>query len=323
MLTKLLREGKYGEIADLMAEVWDAQFRGVLTTALETQVQRSRDNAIRELRKDGFVDVSLRAKEEKDSRLQEFADPLSPRMLEWVGGRTSAFLGTLGDDAREVINSAIAQGATGQLTDKQVARVIRQHIGLDARRSVAVENHRKFLYDFRARKDIERVIRKRPRTVKERLQRGGFVRKEWRVIRERGAKFALSDRRLDNMVEEYASRLRKERALAIAQHEIVMTQNRAKELVWEEAQANGTIPLSAKRKWITRKDERVCKFCGPMHGQLAPVGGVWHTSRGDVRTPNEIHTTCRCTEKLIAKPAQPTWMRKATRQVSKMKEELR
>ncbi len=320
-IVKLLREGKYGEIADLMAEVWAAQFGRVLTTALETQVQRAGDSAARELGDLMDVDVSLSAEIEIDSRLQFARPPIpNPRVLEWVGGRTSALLGTLGDDAREVINSAITRGATEQLTDRQVARVISQHIGLDARRSTAVENYRKFVYDFRARKDIERVIRKRPRTVKERLQRGGFVRKEWRIIREHGVQKALPDRRLDNMVAEYASRLKKERALTIARHEIAMAQNRAKELVWEKAQVDGTMLPSARRKWITRKDGLVCKFCGPMHGKLAPVGGVWHTARGEVKTPNEIHTTCRCGEKLIARPAQPAWMRKATRQVSKMKE---
>lgn len=307
-LAGLLREGKYGEVADLMAEAWATQFEVVLTDALEMQVKRSGIGAVRSLERDGFGVEELTAVATEPQSFGITAptfDPTDPRVLEWVTGRTGTIVSALGDDAREVINSAITRGAAEQLSPRQVARVIQQHVGLDARRATAVENYRTFVYDFRDRKDIERVIKRRPRTVKERLQRGGFKRKEWRIIREHGAKKALPNRRLDNMVAEYADRLRKERALTIAQHEITMAQNRAKELVWEEAQANGTLLPGAKRKWITRKDERVCKLCGPMEGKLAPVGGVWHTARGDVSTPNQIHPTCRCTEKLIAKPRYP------------------
>ena len=315
-LEKLLREGKYGEVADIMAEVWGVQFEGVLTDALMRQVQRAGKGAVRQLEEEGFGVEELITAATEGNGPRSFGltaptfDPADPSLLNWVSGRTGTIVSTLGDDAREVINRAIVRGATEQLKPRYVAQAIKQHIGLDSRRATAVENYRTFLQEFRARKDLERVVKMRPQTIKERLQRGGFKRSEWRTIRERGGKRAFTKRRINDMVEEYAGRLRKERAVTIAQHEITMAQNKAKELVWEKAQAHGALLPGAKRKWITRRDELVCKFCGPMHGKLAPVGGVWHTARGDVSTPNQIHTTCRCREKLIAKPKYPRKPRK-------------
>lgn len=324
-ITKLLREGRFGEAANLAASTWAVQFREALTTTLKAQIQLSGDRAASKLAKDGFgvEELTTAASEQAvdpnlspsflDSRLQPHAfalvdpsfDPTDPRIDVWIGGRVDAIVGTLEDDAREAIVEAIERGAAEQLTDRQVAKVIGQHLGLDKRRAIAVENYRRFVYDFRARQDMERLIKRKPKGLRDRLQRGGFKRKEWRLIREHGAKRTLSDQRLDNMVRDYSDRLKKERALNIAQYEIILAQNRGKEFAWEEAQASGALLPGAKRKWVTRGDGRVCPICSPMSGRLADIGGVWHTSKGDVSTPNEVHSTCRCKEVLVAEPRLP------------------
>lgn len=356
-IADLLGEGKYGEVGDLMAEVWAVQFRRAITDAITTQLQLAGHAAARKLGDDGFgveemiavaaehgahlvlprgtvftaypgekvsiappsgpkpapmtVHIDLR---ESGIESYQFAapaltaptfNPTDPRVAVWLEGRIGAILGALEGDARAIVTEAITRGAAGELTERQVARVIAQHVGLDSRRAIAVENYRKFLYEFRGRTDMERLIKRRPKYIRERLQRGGFKRKEWRLIREQGAKKALKDRRLEVMTKDYAERLRKERALDISRTEIVMAKNRGKEIAWKQAQENGALLPGAKRKWITRRDNKVCSHCRQMHGKLAPIDGMWQTPVGSVSTPNEIHTKCRCDEVLIAAPAKP------------------
>lgn len=252
------------------------------------------------------VDVSLFLPSSSDSRLQ-FAlaaptfDPTNPLIDGWIESRVSGIIGTLEVDANAAITAAIKRGATDQLDINAVARVIRQHLGLDERRAIAVENHRRWLFELQGRKNLAKIVKERPATIRKRLQRGGFKRKEWRLM----GRFGLDSQRIEVMTRDYALRLQKERALGIAQTEIALAKNRGQEFAWEEAQASGALVPGAKRKWITRRDERVCPLCGPMHGQLADIGGVWHTAAGDVETPNHIHPKCRCNEELVAKPARP------------------
>jgi hypothetical protein len=61
-------------------------------------------------------------------------------------------------------------------------------------------------------------------------------------------------------------------------------------------------------EWWASLDERLCPFCGEMHGQTLSVGGVWHAAGsvmsvggeqlvmdyGDVLYP-PLHPECRCT----------------------------
>jgi SPP1 gp7 family putative phage head morphogenesis protein len=47
-------------------------------------------------------------------------------------------------------------------------------------------------------------------------------------------------------------------------------------------------------RWITRLDERVCPFCGPLHGKTVKIGESFRTFRGNVITQSPLHPFCRC-----------------------------
>jgi hypothetical protein len=108
------------------------------------------------------------------------------------------------------------------------------------------------------------------------------------------------DRRI-RQVAAYGERLRRFRARVIARTETLMASNRGQDIVWERALSGNAINGDyIRREWIVAKDERTCKICAPMNGQLARINGVWMLANGKaVRTPTESHPQCRCTSGLV------------------------
>lgn len=237
-------------------------------------------------------------------------DPTSEGVRRWVGSRVTALKVVHSDASREAIYNALNRAIVEDMEPRKLAHLIKQHIGLDPRRSLAVDNYRRRLLSLRERmldpKKLEKLRTKK--SIVKFLQKGGFVRKEWRVIPIQG----MSDRRVNNMVNEYATRLRMERATAIAETEINLARNRGQEMAWEQAAEQGAFPKGLPmRKWVTRGDGRVCPRCRAMAGKLAPIGGGWDTPSGPVSSPS-LHSRCRCGETLVD-PAPPKKIPKRTK----------
>ena len=96
--------------------------------------------------------------------------------------------------------------------------------------------------------------------------------------------------------------LGKVRAMRIARTESINLLNRGQETAW---QASGVV---AEKEWYTALDERVCQWCGPLHGATQSLGDNYFTEGEDYvgnkggtlkiyensPTPT-IHPSCRCT----------------------------
>ena len=91
----------------------------------------------------------------------------------------------------------------------------------------------------------------------------------------------------------FTGRIRK-----LSQQEEHNIDEQAKQFAWMWLQQKGKLSENAMKLWITAKDERVCKICGPLHNKRVRVGNQFRTAYGDFWTPG-LHPNCRCVVRLL------------------------
>lgn len=106
-------------------------------------------------------------------------------------------------------------------------------------------------------------------------------------------------RSLKGRALEYISRSIQSRFKVFADQELHNIDEQAQQFAWMWLQDKGKLSPRAEKVWITAKDERVCKICGPLHGKRVKVGEQFETSAGKIWTPG-THPNCRCHVRLIA-----------------------
>lgn len=85
----------------------------------------------------------------------------------------------------------------------------------------------------------------------------------------------------------------KARARMMAENEAWATRTMAKQIMWMYQVQHGSLPESAERVWVTRRDELVCPVCGPMHKVVVPITEQFKTDSGKFWSP-PLHPRCRC-----------------------------
>ncbi len=142
--------------------------------------------------------------------------------------------------SRQSVAAAIRQGITDGRNPLDVARDVRQFIGLTARQTNAVMNYRRALENAHPNA-LERALRDRR-----------FDPTVSRAIS--GAKGLTSDQ-IDNMVSRYQARYLKYRAETIARTEATRATNEGNRETWRQAVADGVIQHNqVTRSWIYTHD---------------------------------------------------------------------
>jgi hypothetical protein len=113
-----------------------------------------------------------------------------------------------------------------------------------------------------------------------------------------------------------AAKLLRWRAETIARTETIRAANQGQQLVWDEAVDEGLLPTGTKKVWLATGDNRTCRICAVLDGQVVAIGGEFSinvqatsfTRQGDNftvagtkplphpttdRTP-PAHPRCRC-----------------------------
>lgn len=101
--------------------------------------------------------------------------------------------------------------------------------------------------------------------------------------------------------EKYAGKLLRRRALTIARTETMRAVGAGRQAMWEQLAQDGAVAAADEKEWQTSMDERVCPYCGPMHGRRVGVKEAFQTMLGSVMNPNEIHPNCMCTAHLVTR----------------------
>lgn len=98
---------------------------------------------------------------------------------------------------------------------------------------------------------------------------------------------------------DYINRSVRRRVKTFANQEEHNLEQQAQQVVWMWQAEKGHLSSHAQKVWITAKDEKVCKICGPMHGKRAGVSERFTMPDGtDLYVPG-AHVNCRCEVKLV------------------------
>lgn len=123
-------------------------------------------------------------------------------------------------------------------------------------------------------------------------------------LQEQTAKGEISSTTSTRLYDAYTDRLKLQRATTIARTEIVRSLNAGQQMVWEQGVQDGLIDQSSKRRWIVTPDERLDHLiCAPMTGQTVGMKETFRSGIGTTAFLPPIHPMCRCTVRVLYKPA--------------------
>lgn len=188
---------------------------------------------------------------------------------------------------RQTIRDVLTRGVTAGLNPREVAREVRDSIGLTAYQSRVVAAYRRNLEDL-SQDALGRQLRDRrfDPTVRSAIESGQ----------------SLSRTQINQMVDRYRERWVNYRAETIARTEALRAANEgAEEMIDQAIQAGVLQPDDLVRRWNTADDDRVRDSHESMHGQERDVGEPFETGDGfslmypgDPDAPGEETINCRC-----------------------------
>lgn len=189
---------------------------------------------------------------------------------------------------REMVATELARG----IGPRQVAIALKSEIGrvgLTAYDERIIASYRRALTEGRTADALQRTVRDR------------------RFDRSVRVKGPLTTAQVDTMTAAYRRKLVAFRAETHARTAAMQAANDGNTAAWEDAVAQGRIPLDqVRRYWIVSPDERLCVRCAPIPG-LNPRGvGLresFRTPEGLLRSPVR-HPNCRCT--VFSRVERPT-----------------
>lgn len=107
---------------------------------------------------------------------------------------------------------------------------------------------------------------------------------------------------VNRMVEKYRKRLLNQRATTIARTETINASNAGQQMMWQQAQEQGLLPMTAKKRWIVTPDDRLCPVCRvipSMNPDGVLLNEPFQTPNGPKMTPT-AHPNCRCAQRIIS-----------------------
>lgn len=187
----------------------------------------------------------------------------------------------------EVVRQVMTRGVTLGTNPLDIARDLRESIGLTARQESWVENYRRLLEQGESEALSRRLRDRRSDQRVRRASRGGE---------------ALTPAEVERMVSRYRERAVTYRARNIARTEALAAAHAGTDQMWDQAVSTGEInPRLLVRRWVTsglpnRRDHHIT-----MHGQKRPYGvmfvsGLRNSLKhpGDLSAPLSETASCAC-----------------------------
>lgn len=103
----------------------------------------------------------------------------------------------------------------------------------------------------------------------------------------------LTPARVQVLVERYAARLLRQRAVTIARTEIISASTQGQLALWRQAQRDEQLTKTATKVWIVTPDDRLCPSCASIDGVEILVRDRFETPYGLIAGP-PMHPKCRC-----------------------------
>jgi hypothetical protein len=189
--------------------------------------------------------------------------------------------------SEDAVAAAVRRGAQANIPVDQLARAVRQSIGLTDRQAFAVFNFRRALEEGNS--SLDRALDGDAWMLRDRRFDSSLARAA------RGE--PVDQELIDRMVDAYAQRQLTYRARMIAETEAHNVANAAVRADYQQAVNNGTISAPAiRRRWLVALDERTCAIC--LSIPILNPNGVdfdapFLSIDGPIFEPG-AHPNCRC-----------------------------
>jgi len=193
-------------------------------------------------------------------------DAQRPEASAWAEKEAGKLIREVTQEQINVVREYVRRGALGDFTPQQIARGLRDTIGLTSEQAQWVENFR------------DREI--------ARLEDTGMTRD--RAVRES-----------EKATQKYHDRIHRYRTETIARTEVLRASHEGRRQAWQQGIEEGFISAYAQKEWSTEIDGRQCDICGPLDGTRAAITGDFPD--GDP----PIHPNCRCDVLLIPEDIDP------------------
>jgi hypothetical protein len=207
-------------------------------------------------------------------------DPLDPATVAAQQAQAAQIVAGVEANAQATAEHILSQGLSAGVRPAQIARQLRDTLGMTLQEATAIQNYRAAL-NSGTLSPLNRALR--DRRFDAATRRGG-----------------LDEAQIDRMVERYAARYRAFRAMRLARTESLRAANQGRKAAW--TQYAGLTGEGVRRFWLTAGDELVCAICAPIPG-LNPEGiGLderYATPIGPLDAPPDPHPVCRCTERFV------------------------
>ena len=116
---------------------------------------------------------------------------------------------------------------------------------------------------------------------------------------------------LRGKIRDYISRSLSDRLGLFARQETHNLDMQAQQVAWLWMIQHGKLPVDTQKMWLTAKDEKVCKQCGPMDRKKVDVQDQFELPNGNRLYVPGAHVNCRCQVRLHSPVALESFISKA------------
>lgn len=222
------------------------------------------------------------------SQINVAFDGYNPTAVKLIAEQGARLVRQVSTEVRSTIRQVVIDGIRARTGIGPMSREIKDFIGLTTTQQRAVANVRRMLESGDEKQFLEYLTRK--------LRDRRFDATVHRLIDNRGP--AVSQEKIDKMVERYRQRYLDHRATTIARTESITALNSGQTAAWKQAVEDGEIAyVDVRRFWHTARDERTCPYCLPvpdMNPKGVGLDEQFETPMGMVHGPT-LHPNCRCT----------------------------
>jgi hypothetical protein len=203
------------------------------------------------------------------ARLNFRFDAARPEAAAWAAKEAGTRIREIVQEQVTVVRDLVGRASMGEFTGPQVARQLRDHIGLTERQGTWVTNYRE-------------------RTLQEQIAQG--------------RPFSEALARTDRMTERYGERIHRYRTEMIARTEILQASHEGRREAWRQGLEEGYISPYDRMYWSANDDDRLCEDCAQMAAQYDEANAILLTDEFEMGEP-PIHPMCRCDIALLPAPA--------------------
>lgn len=253
------------ELAELERELRaTSQSPAAMRTALEAARVGDLGQAFRETAENNLRAGYLRGAREGERGLRQVEvrirfDAMNPHAATFARIQSSQLITQIDESQREAVRNLIESSVSNGRTVRDIARDIRNVVGLRDDQVTALSNYR------------ERIT-------------------------ERGK---LTEDQIESKVRRYADALARQRGELIARTEVLQAANQGQLETWMEAQRQGVLGNNYKKKWVLTPDELLCDACESMDEVEAELDEEFENGQGESTMVPPLHPNCRCSIVLV------------------------